>query len=384
MRGNITRRGARSYRLKYDAGERDRATGARLIEYVTVRGTRKDAERELTRILTALDKGTHIEPHKLTVAEYLERWLVDHAKHRVAAKTFERYAEFVLKHLMPALGAHQLAKLAPLHIQNCHGKALASGRRDGRGGLSARTVVHHHRVLSEALKQAVRWRLLAINPCELVDPPRPARREMNILDEAQTGALIGAAESSRIGVTVLLAATTGMRRGEILALRWRDLDLERRTLSVVRTLEETKKGLSFKEPKTERSRRTIMLPQVSVEALRRHRAKQASDRLRAGRAWADHDLVCTDALGEPIRPDYLTHAFTKLVARLGLNVRFHDLRHSHMSHLLAAGVHPKVASERAGHASVSFTLDTYSHVLPGLQEDAAERIDAALRKHLKG
>jgi integrase len=136
--------------------------------------------------------------------------------------------------------------------------------------------------------------------------------------------------------------------------------------------------------KTERSRRTIALPQVAVEALRRHRAKQAEDRLRAGRAWADNDLVCTNALGEPIKPDYLTHAFTKLVARLGLKVRFHDLRHSHLSHLLAAGVHPKVASERAGHASVSFTLDTYCHVLPGLQEDAAERIDAALRKHLKG
>ena len=274
--------------------------------------------------------------------------------------------------------------LAPLHIQAAHAKALTSGRRDGRGGLAKRTVVHHHRVLSEALKQAVRWRLLSINPCGLVDPPRPARREMNTIDEAETAALIGAAESSRIGAPVLLAATTGMRRGEILGLRWSDVDFERRTISVAQTLEETKTALAFKEPKTARSRRMIALPQVAIEALRRHRARQAQERLRVRPAWADLDLVCTDAIGEPIRPDYLTHAFTKLVARLGLKVRFHDLRHSHLSHLLAAGVHPKVASERAGHTSVGFTLDVYSHVMPGLQEDAANRIDAALRQHLKG
>ena len=226
--------------------------------------------------------------------------------------------------------------------------------------------------------------VLARNAAEDIDAPRPARREMRILDHAQTAALLKAAERSPIYIPVLLAATTGMRRGEIVALRWRDLNLDAHALSVSQTVEETRRApLLFKAPKTERSRRTITLPLLTAEALRSHRARQAAARLRAGPAWVDRDLVCSNAVGEPIKPDAITYAFSKLAATLGLKVRFHDLRHTHISHLLAAGVRPKVASERAGHASVSITLDTYSHVMPGLHEDAANRIDAALRKHLE-
>ena len=206
---------------------------------------------------------------------------------------------------------------------------------------------------------------------------------MNVLDHVQTAAVLMAAEQTRIHVPVLLAATTGMRRGEILALRWRDIDWASGSVSVVQSLEKVKAELNFKVPKTERSRRTISLPLITIDALKRHRARQAEERLRAGEAYASHDLVCCRALGEPLDPDYVTHAFGKLAARLKLPVRFHDLRHSHITHLLAAGVHPKIASERAGHASVSITLDVYSHVIPGMQEDAAKRIDAALRTHLE-
>lgn len=382
MRGNITRRGDRSWRLKFEVGERD-AAGKRQTRFVTVRGTKKDAERELTRLLGQLEDGTFVEPSKLTVAEFLERWLSDHAKDRVSAKTFERYAEIVRKHLAPALGAHLLRNLPPLQIQGYYGKALASGRRNGRGGLSAQTVKHHHRVLSQALRQAVRWRLLHSNPCDFADPPRPVRHEMRIIDEAGAGALLGAIDGSALHVPVLLALTTGMRRGEVLGLRWKDVDIERRALSVTQTLEQTKDALAFKEPKTERSRRTIALPALTAEALRRHRAKQAEHRLRVGPAYADRDLVCCRADGEPLSPRAVSKAFAELASKRGLKLRFHDLRHSHISHLLAAGVHPKVASERAGHASVSITLDVYSHVIPGMQEDAASKIDAALRAHLK-
>jgi integrase len=182
---------------------------------------------------------------------------------------------------------------------------------------------------------------------------------------------------------VVLAVTTGMRRGEALALRWRDLNLEARSLSVAQTLEETEAGLAFKAPKTEHSRRTITLPLLTAEVLKRHRVRQAEHRLRAGKAYADGDLVCCNELGEPLSPHHVSQVFAKLALRLNLPIRFHDLRHSHISHLLAAGVHPKVASERAGHASVSITLDVYSHLIPGMQEDAANRIDAALRAHLQ-
>jgi integrase len=391
MAGNITRRGQRSWRLKFEVGERDPVTGKRATRYVTVNGTKKDAQRELTRLLGQVDNGVYVEPSALTVAEYLERWLTDHAQHRVSAKTFERYAEIARKHLVPALGVHRLAKLSPLHIQAYYSEALTKGRvRTLRGGiqetlppLAARTVKHHHRILSEALRQAVRLRLLQYNPCGDVDPPKPKRTEMKILDQARSAKLIRAVDGKLIYVPVLLAIMTGMRRGEILALRWRDLNLDGRTLQVTRTLEETATGIGFKEPKSERSRRSIALPTFAVEELRRHRRQQALDLLKLGIRQTDETLVCCDHEAHPLRPRSVTKGFADLSRKLGLGVRFHDLRHSHISHLLAAGVHPKVASERAGHASVSITLDVYSHLIPGMQEDAANRIDAALRTHLE-
>ncbi|HZL59172.1 MAG TPA: site-specific integrase [Stellaceae bacterium] len=382
MRGNITRRGDRSWRLKFESGERNNGTGKRQTKFVTVRGTRRDAERELTRILNAIETGAFVEPSKMTVEKYLETWL-DHAKQRVSAKTFSRYEEIVKKHLSVGLGSHCLTKLTPLAIQDSYSKALASGRRNGLGGLSAQTVKHHHRILSEALRQAVRWRLLHSNPCDLVEPPRPARREMHIIDQKQTAQLLKAAEPKRIYMPVLLAVTTGMRRGELLALRWKNVDLDSSSLAVTQTLEKVGKQLTFKAPKTERSRRTISLPQYTVEALRKHRAKLAEERLAAGKAYHALDLVCCNELGQPMDPGYVTRTFANL-AKTKFGIRFHDLRHSHISHLLAAGVHPKIASERAGHASISITLDVYSHVIPGMQEDAAKRIDAALRAHIDG
>jgi integrase len=377
MSGHIRQRSPGSWEIKYDAG-RDPITGRRRTRYATVKGGKKAAQQELRRLLATVDEGRFVEPSKLTVGQYLERWLDEHAKHKVSAKTFERYAELLRLHAVPVIGHHPLTRLEPLHIQAIH-----AGMRVRH--LSAQTIKHCHRVLSEALKQAVRLRLVADNPAAAVDAPRVARIEMKVLDQAQTGALLRAAEKSTIYAPVLLAVTTGMRRGEILGLHWKDVDLDRRNLSVAQTLEETKAGgLVFKTPKTERSRRTITLPAIAVDALRQHRARQAADRLRVGSLWIDHDLVCCRPDGMPLSPRQLSKTFAALSRRLKLGVRFHDLRHTHMSHLLAAGVHPKVASERAGHASISITLDVYSHVIPGMQEDAANKIDDALRAHLKG
>jgi integrase len=391
MSGNITRRGAHSWRLKFEACERDPVTGKRRTRYVTVRGTKKDAQRELNRLLSLVDSGFYVEPSTLSVAEYLERWLMDHAQHRVSAKTFERYAEIARKHLIPALGSHRLPKLSPLHIQAYYSDALTKGRvRTLRSGiqemlppLAARTVKHHHRILSEALKQGVRLRLLQHNPCADVDPPRPKHAEMKIIDQARSADLLKAAKGMQIYIPVLLALTTGMRRGEILALRWKDISLDSQTLQVARTLEETAAGVNFKEPKSERSRRTIALPALAVEELHIHRRHQAEELLRLGIRQIGETLVSCNHVAQPLRPRAITKSFANLSRKLELGIRFHDLRHSHISHLLDAGVHPKVASERAGHASVSITLDVYSHLISGIQEDAANRIDAALRTHLE-
>ncbi len=387
MKGHIRARGKNSWTVKFDVG-RDPITGKRLTRWHTVHGGKREAQRKLAELIHAANEGTYVEPTRVTVAEYLGRWLA-HARSRVAARTFERYEEIARKHLVPALGGLRLAKLAPMHVQAYYADALAHGRRRRKdnhdapdAGLSAQTVKHHHRVLSQALRQAVRWQMLGRNPCDAVQAPRPVRRDMRTLDHAQSAALIKAADGRRAYVPVLLALTTGMRRGEILGLRWRDVNLDDAALSVAQTLEQTAAGCALKAPKTPRSRRTITLPTLTVEALRRHKAQQAAQRLRLGPIYRDMDLVCPAEDGNPQSPRALTKTFQRLAAEIGLAVRFHDLRHTHISHLLLAGVHPKVASERAGHASIAITLDVYSHVMPGMQEDAAKRVDAALRKAL--
>ena len=376
MQGHLRRRGKRSWAIVLNLG-RD-LNGQRRQKWHAVQGTKRDAQRELTRLLDSIHSGGYVEPTKLTVTQYLNRWL-DSIQRKVAPKTWERYSGLVRLTLAPAIGSYPLGKLQPLHIQDCYAAALASGRIDGKGGLSPQTVLHAHRVLHEALRQAVRWRLISRNPVEAVEPPKPTRREMCALGDAEIAQLLERTSDTRLGLITLLAVTTGMRRGEVLALRWSEVDFERGTLSVCQTLEKTKAGLSFKPPKTSKSRRTIALPAITVDALKHHRAEQGKERLRLGAAYEDSGLVCARQDGKPWDPDSLSGDFRDLVRRSPLKVRFHDLRHTHATQLLREGVHPKIVSERLGHSTVSLTLDTYSHVLPGMQDAAAQGVDAALR-----
>jgi integrase len=320
----------------------------------------------------------------MSVSAFLDRWLADYAKPKVSPKTYERYQEMIDGHIRPALGSYLLPKLAPLHIQAFYGRALASGRKDGKGGLSSRSVVHFHRLLNKAFAQALKWQLLARNPIQAVEPPRAERQEMRALDEDETATLLGLLGTSRLSMPVMLAITTGLRRGEILGLRWSSVDLATGTITVVQSLEQTKEGLRFKPPKTHRSRRSIALLAITVEALRSHRARQAQERLALGPAYDDHDLVCPRPGGTPWPPDMFSTTFAALIRRSGLRrFRFHDLRHSHASQLVKAGVHPKVVSERLGHSGVGITLDTYSHVLPGLQENAATQLNCLLESAIR-
>jgi integrase len=377
-KGHIRARGPGAWELKFDSGV-DPVTGQRITRYKTVHGAKRDAQRELRTILTSIDGGTFGDPNKMILAEWLRQWLAE-AQHSVARKTLERYREIVELHLIPALGAVPLAKLQPVHIQAYYAHALASGRRDGSGGLSGQTVVHHDRVLHVALKRARALRLIPGNPTEDVSRPKPQRREIEVLEPAEVAILLATARTTRMYPIILLAFGTGLRRGETLGLRWSGVDLERRTLTVAQSLEQTRAGLAFKTPKTQRSRRTIALSPALVEALQAHRAQQAADRLACGMGRDSTGLVFTRIDGNPIQPDSVTKMFARIVARAGIKpVSFHALRHTHATDLLRAGVHPKVASERLGHASIAITMDTYSHAIPSLQEDAAQRIDTALR-----
>jgi integrase len=383
-KGHIRARGPGSWEIKYDTGI-DPVMGRRVTKYKTVHGSKATAQRALRDALNATEDGTLTDPGKLTVGAWLQRWL-DEVRHTVAPKTAERYAEIVRLHLLPALGALSLAKLQPVHVQSYFSQALASGRRDGGGGLSAQTVLHHARVLGAAMRRARALRLIATNPVEDTSRPKVERPEIEVLTPDETAALLSAARGARMFPIIFLALATGLRRGEILGLRWSDIDLTRRTLTVAQSLEQTTAGgLRFKAPKTKRSRRTIALSAAAIEELQAHRARQAAERLALGIGRDPTGLVFKGIDGEPLRPDGITWGFAKTVKRAGIrHISFHGLRHTHATDLLRAGVHPKIASERLGHSSVAITMDTYSHAIQGLQEDAAQRIDAALREALSG
>src|SRR5262245_5366923 len=379
MKGHLRRRSANSWAIVID--QRDKATGRRRRRWYSFRGSRRQAEVERARLVTEAQSGTAVDPSRETVASFLDRW-VEHMRGQVAPRTHERYGELCRNNIQPLLGSVVLTKLASDQIDSCYTKALTSGRRDGTGGLSARTVHHMHRVLREALQQAVRWQLLARNPADAVKPPKVERKQMQTLDTEATVALIEAARGTSLFMPILLGVLCGLRRGEITALRWRAIDLDRSQLSVTASTEQTSRGIREKETKSGKAR-TVALPSLIVDELRRHRVAQAEGLLAAGvRLTDDHHVVARED-GQPLQPRSLTHAFVKFMRQHGLPaIRLHDLRHSHATHMLASGVHPKIAQERLGHSSVSVTIDLYSHVLPGMQAEAVSKVDAVLRDAL--
>jgi integrase len=277
-----------------------------------------------------------------------------------------------------------LNKLKPAQISEAYIRALAGGRRDAKdGGLAPRTVGHMHRVLKQALSKAVRWELLSRNPADSVDPPKVEWKPVQTYDLPQTADVIETFRGRPLFIPVLLAALCGLRRGEICALRWKNVDLAGRQLSVVESLEQTKTGLRFKSPKSGKGR-TVALSETVVDELWAYRACRAQEMLRLGVGLSDEDLVIAHKDGSQIAPIYISQQWARLIAKTALaRLRFHDLRHAHATHMLANGVHPKIASERLGHSKVSITLDLYSHVIPGMQADAAATVDAALKEALR-
>ena len=383
MKGHIRKRGKNSWAIKLELPPD--SAGNRRSKWHSIKGTKRDAERERIRLLHELNTGAYVEPKKQTVTNVLDSWL-RHVKPRVRAKTFERYGEIVEHHLKPTLDHHKIEQLQPVHISEAWAKARASGRRDGSGGLAERTVLHHHRVLSAALRRAVRLQLIYRNPAEAADTPRPPKiRDMNVLNLNESAHLLNAIQHRRLYIIVFLALSTGMRRSEILGLRWRDVDLDGGFLRVTQTLQQTKDGVSFQPPKTDSSRRKIALPGVAVEALRRHKITQSEERLAAGLgAHGSDSLVTCKLSGAPLQPRHVSKEFSRTLRQAGMKqIRFHDLRHTHATHLLESGVHPKVAQERLGHSTIAVTMDIYSHVSAGMQEEAAAKIDASLRKSLE-
>jgi integrase len=333
--------------------------------------TRQQVAEKLTSVLRSQQQGLPVAQGREPLAAYLMRWL-ETVRPTLRVRTWERYEQILRVHVLPELGRTPLARLGPEQVQRMYASRLEAGS-------SAMTVRHVHAVLHRALKQALRWGLVPRNVVELADPPRAPRHEIRTLNEGQTRALLDGASGDRLEGLYVVAVTTGMRQGELLALRWRALDLETASLQVRATLQRSREGVAFAEPKTNSSRRRITLTKAAVAALRRHKVRQAEERLRLGEGWSASDLVFTNTAGHPIDGSDLLRSFHALLAGLGLpRIRFHDLRHTAATLLLGRGVHPKIVSEQLGHAQIAITLDTYSHVTPTMQREAAEVLDALL------
>lgn len=381
MKGHIRERSPGKWAIVLDVV--DPATDKKKRKWHSFRGTKREAQTECSRLITELKTGTYVEPTKQTVAAFLDEWL-NFIKPTVSPKTHERYAEICQKGIAPLLAGVTLAKLKTDRIDAAWAKALTEGRRDGKGGLSPRTVHHMRRVLIKALNQAVVWDRLVKNPAQASTPPKIERKSMLAYDASQVAALLEHMRPTRLYVPVLLAVMCGLRRGEIAALRWKNVDLDARMMAIVESAEQTTGEVRYKPPKNDRARPVAISPTVAEE-LRSHKARQAEELLRLGIRMDDNGFVVAQIDGRPLQPRSITHEWTRLLAKTELpRIRFHDLRHTHATQLLAAGVHPKVASERLGHSTIGITLDLYSHVMPGMQEDAAAKVDGALQAAISG
>jgi len=377
MRGHITKRCKNSYTIVLSLGN-DPATGKRKQQWLSIKGTKKDAEKRLSELLSQLDTGGFVRPSKLTLGEFLEQWLRDYVWPNLAPTTSEIYEFIINHHLVPALGNLPLTQLKPEVIQRYISEKLERGRCDGKGGLSPKTVRHHYVTLHDALSAAVKWGLLARNPADAISPPRVQCHEMQTWNEDEVTLFLKAAKGTPYYCLFYIALYTGMRRSELLPLRWQDIDLILGQISVSRSLHRPIGSSEpvFREPKTASGRRTIALSPSAIMVLKEHQEKQKLECIMLGKSLTDDNLVFSCVDGKSLSPDNVTHAWFKLVRRTGLKpIRLHDARHTHASLMLKQGIHPKIVQERLGHSSIQITLDTYSHIAPGLQKAAAERFD---------
>jgi integrase len=376
MTGHIRRRGERSWELKFDLGT-DPVTGKRLTRYHSFKGTKREAEVELVRLKAGADRGEYVDPSKLTLAEFLDRWEA-WAATQVSAKTLERYAELTAHHIRPHLGASRIQRLKTVNLAELYGK-LQKPKPDG-AGLAPRTIGHVHRLLHRVFSHAVKWGVVITNPVAAAEPPRVQRTEIEILAPDQIKVVLQALRGRRLYGVALTGLATGMRRGEIVALRWGDIELAAGKIRVERSLEQTNAGLTFKEPKTRAGRRTVSIPSSVVAELQNHWREQQQRRLALGMGKAGaEDLVFPRWDGSPWPPDRLSSTWAKTVSTLKLpRVTFHALRHTHASQLIAAGLDVVTVSRRIGHSNPTVTLAVYAHLFGNTDERAAVAVEDAL------
>ena len=368
MTGQIIKRGD-SWTVRIFLG-RD-TKGKRKYFNKTIHGTKKEAQKYLTAKLREKDLGVFIEPASMALNDYLDKWLEEIAKPRLRESTYNQYVWIVKTYIKTKLGLMKLSDIQAYQIQKAYGEMQ-------KKGLSPRTIRYTHNVLSSALKQAVKWRMIIQNPCELCELPRQEKKEMKCLSPIETRKFLEAAKESKWFVLFLLVIESGLRPEEYLGLQWKDVDFEQRCISIRRAvIEKEKGGFYFTEPKTKKSRRKIPISNTVLSALKSHKRKQLEYRMKLGAVYQNNDLVFASEVGTPLQRKNLTDRhFKPLIKKAKVtNIRLYDLRHTTATLLLSAGENPKVVSERLGHASIVLTLDTYSHVLPTMQKSATDKLE---------
>ena len=340
--------------------------GSRKTVYGRDPATVQDKIQELRR---AREQGLLLASAKARTSDYLVRWLEDTARPSIRPRTYESY-ELNVRRLMPLIGFVRLGSLSPAHIQAAYGRLM-------QRGLTANSVRQAHVVLHRALRQAMQWGMIPRNPADAVSPPRANRREMQVLDEHELRRLFETNDDDDMHALWVLLATTGLRLGEALGLKWDDLDPKSGRLTIQRALQRQRgAGLVFVEPKTNKSRRTVHLAAGTLRALAEHRQRQREQRLRKRLTWEENNLAFCSEIGRPLEGGQVSWRFHKALRTAGLRrMRVHDLRHTAATHLLTRGVHPKVVQELLGHSTITLTLDTYSHVAPALHAEVASHME---------
>jgi integrase len=379
VRGAVRRRGVG---WEYYYRELDPGTGRWRQRSKGGFPTRAEAVAALRTVLHGMDRGAYVSPTKLTVREYLEeRWLPAITM-TLRPSTHASYTRVIRLHVTPRIGAVPLQKLDAMMLNDVYLQLMTDGRVRGPGGLSVRTVRYVHFIVHRALRDAMRWQLLSRNVSDAADPPKESahlRPEITTWPAETVRLFLEGTRADRRHAAWLLLASTGMRRGEVLGLRWADIDFRAGQLAIRQTLVTADLATLFGEPKSRRSRRVVALDATTLDTLQRHRRVQLEEKLALGPAYCDQDLVFTRRDGRPYEPDEFSREFDRKQKRLGLpRIRLHDLRHTWATLALQSGIHPKVVSERLGHSTIAITLDTYSHVTPSMQRDAANQVAAVI------
>lgn len=385
--GWVEERGTGRWRLNVNCGSSE--DGSRKVIRETVKAKNRDAAIKLLgKLIDRIEKGEYIEKSKQTFKAFVEKWLKSYAEKNLAPKTLYRYKQLLDSRILPALGHLKVDQIKPMHLMEFYSNLTEDGIREDKrkGGLSERTILHHHRLISAILQDAVEWQVIPANPASRVSPPKVHKKHGGFYDEEQTKALMAAVETEKIKhkVLIYLAVFCGLRCGEIMGLEWQDIDLEKSTLTVRQTGQYIPgQGAFVKDPKNESSQRIISIPLRVVNVLSLHKDKQEEAAAKLDNLWQGSERVFTTRDGKPAHPEWPSQWFPKFLRRKNLPpLPFHGLRHTAATIMIAQGADIKNLSSRLGHSNISTTGNIYAHALKSVDRDIADRTDVFIEKML--